>query len=74
MEHYPNGSWKLNLNGICYRELWELSEMLAELAEKGNVGGVELDLSTLYARFDANLGTVELFDEDGNTTEEMGDL
>jgi len=48
--------------------------MLAELAEKGNVGGVEFDLSTLYARFDANLGTVELFDEDGNTTEEMEDL
>lgn len=74
MEHYPNGSWKLNLNGICARELWLLSELLAELADKGNVDGVELDLATLYARFDSHLGSVELFDEYGNTTEEMEDL
>ena len=55
-----NGSWSLDLGGICYRELWELGEMLAELGEKGTYEGEKVDLEGLGAEFDANTGDVYL--------------
>ena len=66
MRKYDDGSWDINLNGICYRELWELGELLAELGDKGSLDGVEYDLGTLRAGFNASNGNVYLYDADGN--------
>lgn len=68
MEKSSNGSWSVNLNGICYRELYELGKMLTELGERGNIYGTELDLETLEAGFDSRTGEVFLFDGDGNSS------
>lgn len=70
MKHYENGSWELDLGGICYAELRQLADLLSELAEKGNVGGVEFDYETLHAVFDATTADVDLWDNYGNTTAE----
>lgn len=66
MRKYDDGSWDINLNGICYRELWELGQLLTELGDKGSLGGVEYDLETLRARFNASTGDVYLYDADNN--------
>lgn len=55
-----NGSWSLDLGGICYRELWKLGEMLAELGDKGTYNGEEIDLDGLGAEFNASTGEVYL--------------
>ena len=60
MEKYDNGSWSLDLGGICYRELWELGEMLAELGDKGQIYGEKIDLDGLGAGFNASTGEVYL--------------
>lgn len=70
MQQFKDGSWELNLSGICYRELWELGELLQELGDKGQIAGAKFDLGTLRARFDAKKPEVYLLDEEGNTTQE----
>lgn len=65
-----NGSWELDLGGICYKEMYELGRLLTQLGEKGNIGGEEFDLETLHAKFNANTGEVDLYDGEDNTTEE----
>lgn len=66
--------WKLH--GICYREMAMVAKLLAELAEKGEVFGVEFDLDTLEIHFNEHTGDVDLVDGLGNTTaeEEEGDI
>ena len=68
MNHYDNGSWELDLGGICGRELYILADLLKELARTGEVNGVEFDADTLKARFDSSTGDVDLYDDYGNTT------
>ncbi len=70
MDHKQDGSWELNLGGICFRELQELGELLVELGSKGRCAGQEFDLETLHASFDAKKPEVYIWDEDGNTTKE----
>ena len=70
MQHYKDGSWELDLGGICSRELNELGELLKELGEKGEIARTKFDLETLHARFDAKKPEVYLIDNDGATTQE----
>ena len=70
MKHYENGSWELDLGGICARELYILADYLKELARVGEIDGVEFDNETLKARFNALTGDVDIYDDYGNTTEE----
>lgn len=63
-----DGSWDLDLGGICYRELYELGRFLAKLGAKGNVDGTEFDLDTLHAKFNPHTGDVDLYDLEGNAT------
>lgn len=56
--------------GMGFRELAELAEMLAELADKGELYGQKFDLDTLKVYFDCYKPEVILFDDEGNTTEE----
>lgn len=70
MKHYENGSWDLDLGGICYAELRQLADLLSELAEKGSACGVEFDYETLHAVFDSTTADVDLYDAYGNTTAE----
>lgn len=62
MIKYDNGSWTLELGGICYRELWELGQILTELGDKGSYNGRDYDLETLTANFDASTGDVFITD------------
>lgn len=73
MTHYQDGSWDLDLGGICYRELWLLGQLLVELGEKGEIDRTKFDLETLEARFDAKKPEVYLIDQEGNTTQEEED-
>lgn len=68
MQKSSNGSWIIELNGICYREMYRLGELLMELGEHGNIGGTVFDLDSLEAGFDANEGDVFLYDREGNTS------
>ena len=70
MKHYQDGSWELDLGGICARELYALADYLKELAETGEIGGVEFDNETLKARFNSHTGDVDIYDDYGNITEE----
>lgn len=63
--------WKLH--GICYREMAMAAELLAKLAEEGEVFGVEFDLDTLEIHFNEHTGDVDLVDSLGNTTAEDED-
>lgn len=63
-----DGSWGIDLGGICYREMWELGRLLTELGDKGKISGKQFDLDTLRAGFNSYTGEVFLYDEDGNTT------
>lgn len=73
MKKYADGSWALDLGGICFRELWELGELLRDLGDKGEIAGIKFDLETLEARFDAKKPEVYLIDQEGNTTQEEED-
>lgn len=73
MKLYKDGSWTLDLGGICYRQLWELGQMLAELGDKGELAGAKFDLSTLKAEYNSHTDEVDLSDEDGATTKEDGE-
>lgn len=53
IEMLGNGSWRIDLGGICYREMWELGCLLEQLGDKGNIDGVEFDLENLEAIFDS---------------------
>ena len=70
MKHHPDGSWALDLSEICYRQLWELGGMLEELGDKGQLGGQKFDLSTLRAEYNSHTDEINLYDAEGNTTEE----
>lgn len=70
MQRYADGSWELDLGGVCFRELEELGELLKELGEKGEIARTKFDLETLRARFDAKKPEVYLLDDEGNTTQE----
>lgn len=65
-----DGSWDIDLGGLGYRELWLLGQMLEKLGDKGNINGQRFDLETLHAKFNNHTGEVDLYDEEGNTTEE----
>lgn len=70
VKSFNNGSWELDLGGICYREMYQLGKMLMELGEKGSLYGQDFDIDTLKAVFNSSMGDVVLFDEEGHTTEE----
>lgn len=59
--------------GMGYKELADLAEMLAELAEKGTLYGEEFDLDTLKVVYKPNFGVVDLYDDFGATTAESDD-
>ena len=69
MRKYDDGSWDINLNGICYRELWELGQLLTKLGDEGKLNGVEFDLETLRANFNSYTGEVYIYDADGNVSD-----
>lgn len=58
--------WKLH--GICFKEMAEVAEMLATLAEYGEIEGTKFDLDTLEIHYDENNAEVNLVDGEGNTT------
>lgn len=59
--------------GMGYKELADLADMLAELAEKGTLYGEEFDLDTLKVVYKPNFGVVDLYDDFGATTAESDD-
>ena len=54
--------------GMGFRELGELAEMLAELADKGELYGQKFDLDSLKVEYNPYMPEVFLFDDEGNTT------
>ena len=70
MKMFNDGSWELDLGGISFREMAILAKMLTELADKGELYKQKYDLDTLKARFNSHTGEVDLYDDEGNTTEE----
>lgn len=59
--------------GMGFKELGDLADMLAELAEKGTLYGEEFDLDTLKIVYKPNFGVVDLYDDYGATTAESDD-
>lgn len=69
MEQFTNGDWDVSLQGICYREMALLGQLLYDLGHNGSINNVDFDLDTLHAHFNARTGEVNLYDLLGNTTE-----
>lgn len=63
MYQHKNGSWSLELHGICYREMAELGKMLVELGTTGEYNGEGYDLDTLNVEFDASTGELVFTDD-----------
>lgn len=57
--------------GMGYREIADLAEMLAELADKGTLYGIDFDLDTLQIAYNPYVPEVVIFDDNGNTSEDV---
>lgn len=68
-----NGSWDIDLGGMCYREMYELGKLLMQLGDKGNIDGQEYDLDTLRAHFDSFKPDVYLYDAFGACSSDNDD-
>lgn len=63
---------KIIIEGLGYRELEKLGQMLQELGEKGSYKGISLT-PTLEGYYDSKLDILELNDEDNNIVEYIED-
>lgn len=63
--------WKIH--GMCYREMAEAAELLAELAQKGELYGESYDLDSLEIHFNEHTGDVYLADGEGHMSMEVED-